>query len=237
MKQLFLFVFAASLAAAANAQKTVYDANAEQRTVTSFRAIQVSNSFDVYLTQGNDESVAVSAASKEDLSHIEVKVQDGVLMIRYQDGKKWWNGNKKLKAYIALKNIDELRASGACDIKIEGSLHAASLKVNLSGATDLKGELNIDGALDADLSGASDMDVSGSAQNVTIDASGASDVKAYNFTTNICTVDASGASGVRITVDKELSAKLSGASNVSYKGAALIRDIKTSGASSISRKS
>jgi hypothetical protein len=42
---------------------------------------------------------------------------------------------------------------------------------------------------------------------------------------------------VRITVDKELSARLSGASNVSYKGAALIRDIKTSGASNISRKS
>jgi hypothetical protein len=81
------------------------------------------------------------------------------------------------------------------------------------------------------------MDITGSAHSVTINASGASDVKAYNFTTTTCNVDASGASGVRITVDKELSAKLSGASNVSYKGAAMIRDIKTSGASSISRKS
>ena len=237
MKHLFSLLFIVLFATAARAQKTVYDANAEPRTVSSFHAIQISNSFDVVITQGNEESLAVSAENKDDLSRIETKVENGVLKIRYDEPKKWWRGNKKLKAYIAVKNLDELRASGACGIKVEGSLHTASLKLNLSGASDLKGELNIDGELNADLSGASDMDVTGSAQDVVIDASGASDVKAYNFTTSTCKVDASGASGVRITVDKELSAKLSGASNVSYKGAAMIRDIKTSGASSISKKS
>jgi hypothetical protein len=109
--------------------------------------------------------------------------------------------------------------------------------LHLSGASDLEGELNVAGDLDVNLSGASDMTISGSSQNISVDVSGASDVKAYEFTTNTCKVDASGASEVRITVDKELSAKLSGASNVSYKGGAVIRDIKTSGASSVSRKS
>lgn len=237
MKSLFLFLLTAFVATAAGAQKTVYDANAEKRNVGSFHAIQITNAFDVVITQGNEESVAVSAASKDDIQRVETKVEDGVLKIRYNDSKKWWGNNKKLKAYIAVKNLDALHASGASGIKIEGGLKTTSLDLRLSGASDLKGELNIDGDLKANLSGASDMDVTGSAQNVTIDASGASDVKAYNFTTNTCNVDASGASGVRITVDKELSAKLSGASNVSYKGAAVIRDIKTSGASSISRKS
>ena len=237
MKSLFLFLLTAFIATAAGAQKTVYDANAEQRTVGSFHAIHISNAFDVYITQGNEESLAVSASSKEDLQRIETKVENGVLKIRYNESKKWWGSNKKLRAYIAVKNLDELRAGGACDVKIEGGLKVASLMLNLSGASDLKGELNIEGELNADLSGASDMDITGSAVNVVISASGASDVKAYDFTTNTCSVDASGASGVRITVDKELSAKLSGASNVSYKGAAMIRDIKTSGASSVSRKS
>lgn len=237
MKHIFLFLLIAAFAKGANAQKTVYDQNAEPRTVSSFHAIQVSNSFDVYITQGNEESVAVSAANKDDISRIETKVENGVLKIRYNEQKKWWGSNKKLRAYIAVKNLDELRAGGACDVKVEGSLRTASLKVNLSGASDLKGELNINGELNVDLSGASDMDITGSAQSVVIGASGASDVKAYDFTTNTCDVDASGASGVRITVDKELSAKLSGASNVNYKGAAVVRDIRTSGASSISRKS
>jgi len=237
MKAIFLFFFAALLINGANAQKTVYDANAEPRTVGSFHAIQISNAFEVFITQSGDESLAVSASSKEDLQRIETKVEDGVLKIRFDESKKWWGGSKKLKAYIAVKNLDNLRASGACEIKIDGTLRSPSLKLSLAGATDLSGELAIEGDLDANLSGASDMTITGSAQRMTIDASGASDVKAYDFTTNTCTVDASGASGVRITVDKELSAKLSGASSVSYKGAALIRDIKTSGASSISRKS
>lgn len=237
MKSAFSFLFAVLLATAGQAQKTVYDANAEPRTVTSFHAITISNAFDVIITQGSEESLAVSAATKEDLERIETKVENGVLKIRYDENKKWWKGNKKLKAYIALKNLDALHVSGACEIKIDGSLRTPSLDLHLSGASDLSGELNVEGQLTANLSGASDMDVTGSARSVEIDASGASDVKAYNFTTNTCSVDASGASGVRITVDKELSAKLSGASNVSYKGAALIRDIKTSGASSISRKS
>jgi hypothetical protein len=237
MKYLLLFLLAAGVATTAGAQKTVYDQNAQQRTVGSFHAIHLSNAFEVFITQGNEETVAVSAANKEDLERIKTTVENGVLKIRFDEPKKWLGGNKKLKAYIAVKNLDELRAGGACEVKIEGSLHTASLKVDLSGASDLKGELNIAGSLNADLSGASDMDITGSAQDVVIGASGASDVKAYDFTTNTCNVDASGASGVRITVDKELSAKLSGASNVTYKGAAMIRDIKTSGASSISRKS
>lgn len=237
MKPIVLFFFAAFCATAASAQKTVFDANAEVRNIGSFHAIHVSNAFEVYISQGTDERLAVSAADKDDLDRIKAQVENGVLKIWYDEPKKWLKGNKKLKAYIAVKTLDELRASGACEVKIEGGLRTASLRLNLSGATDLSGELNIDGELTADLSGASDMDITGSANSVSIEASGASDVKAYNFTTNTCNVDASGASGVRITVDKELSAKLSGASNVTYKGAALIRDIKTSGASSISRKS
>ena len=232
-----LFLVAAFFCTAAVAQKTVYDKNAEQRSVSSFHGVHISNAFDVYLTQGNEEGVAVSASDPDDLRRIETVVEDGILKIRYTDPKKSWRGNKKLKAYIAVKNIDQLRASGACDVKIEGGLRAASLKMNLSGATDLSGELIVEGDLDIDLSGASDLSISGSARNVTIDASGASDVKGYDFRTTTCNVEASGASGVRITVDKELSARLSGASNVSYKGDALIRDIKTSGASNISRKS
>jgi hypothetical protein len=42
-------------------------------------------------------------------------------------------------------------------------------------------------------------------------------------------VEASGGSDVRITVNKELSANVSGGSDVYYKGNGLIRDLKTSG--------
>lgn len=237
MKQAIFFLFSFFLAAGVFAQKVVNDPNAEPRTVSSFHAIHISNAFEVVLVQGNDEGLAVSAEDKADIPQIKTEVENGVLKIEFDQKNKWFSKNKKLKAYISLKNIDELRAGGASKISIDGSLHATTLKLALTGATDLSGKLNVSGELGIELSGASDVSLTGSAGSVNLVARGASDVKAYDFTSASCNIDASGASTVHITVDKELKAKLSGASSVSYKGNAVVTDIKTSGASSISRKS
>ncbi|MEI9911677.1 MAG: DUF2807 domain-containing protein [Bacteroidota bacterium] len=77
--------------------------------------------------------------------------------------------------------------------------------------------------------------ITGTATNLDVDASGASSFKGFDLSTDYCNVKASGASGIKITVNKELSATASGASDIDYKGTGVIRDIKTSGASSISR--
>jgi hypothetical protein len=236
MKRIFLLAAFSGAVLAAGAQKTVYDQHAEARPVTAFHAVQVSHAFDVVITQGTEEALAVSASNKEDIQYIRTSVENGVLKIWQAEDKKWWPKNRKLKAYISVKNLDAIRASGASDIKIEGGLKADNLQLHLSGASDLTGQLNVSQKLEVDLSGASDVTISGSADNISIDASGASELKAYDFKADTCSVEASGASGVQITVDKELSARLSGASSVNYKGSALIREIKTSGASNI-RKS
>jgi len=220
-----------------SAQKTINDPNAEARPVGSFHALQISNAFHVVLTQSDEEGLAVSANHKEDVSNIKTTVENGTLRIWFDDNNKWWPKNRKLKAYISVKDLSQIKAGGATNITIENGLKVASLKLEMSGASDLKGQLTVAGDLSIRLSGASDITISGTADKVSIDASGASDVKAFDFTANTCTVDASGASSVRITADKEMSVKLSGASSVNYKGNATIRDIKTSGASSISRRS
>lgn len=234
-KILFSLFVIASITA--SAQKAINDPNVEARQVSSFHAINISNAFDVILTQGSTEGLAVSAANKEDIAYIKTTVENGTLKIWFDENNKWWRNNRKLKAYISVTTLDHIKASGASDINIEGELKVASLKLNMSGASDLEGQLTVTDALEVHLSGASDITISGIADKVSIDASGASDVKAYGFKANTCNVDASGASSVRITADKEMSVKLSGASSVSYKGDAMIKDIKTSGASSVSRKS
>lgn len=212
----------------------VNDPNAEVREAKGYHAINVSNAFDVYLSQSSDEAVAVSAANKEDRAMIKVEVKDGILMVGLDKGWKWNSGNKKLKAYISFKQIDKLTISGACDVFIAGVLKADALTINQSGASDLKGKLDVK-KLTVDISGASDILVSGSASQVNVEASGASDFKGFDLVTDYCDVKASGASGIRITVNKELSAHASGASDIKYKGEGLIRDLKTGGASSVSR--
>ena len=224
--------------ALAHAQKQINDPNAEPRNVSGFHAIKVSSAFDVYLTQGNEEGLAVSASEPKYRNDIKTEVKNGVLVISFQGDKKFWNkGNKKLKAYISFKNIDRLDVGGACDVYLLTALKADKLSIELSGASDMKNaELQVN-ELTVDVNGASDMLVSGKVSQLKIEASGASDFKGYDLVTEYCDVRASGASGISITVNKELSAKASGASDIRYKGEGLIREIKTSGASSVSRKS
>jgi hypothetical protein len=68
-----------------------------------------------------------------------------------------------------------------------------------------------------------------------VEASGASDFKGFDLETDICNAQASGASDIKITVNKVLSAQASGASDVRYKGDCTIKEIKSSGSSSVSK--
>lgn len=210
------------------------DPNAEIRTVKGFHGINVSSSFDVYLSQGTDEAVAVSAASASDRAKINVEVKDGILVIGLDKSVKWNTGNKKLKAYISFKRLDKITVSGTCDVIITGVLKSERLSVNQSGACDMKGVINVE-KMDVVLSGASDMNISGKASRINIELSGASDFKGFDFKTDVCDVEASGASDVKITVNKELNAKASGASDVMFKGEGEIKTKKTSGAASVSK--
>jgi hypothetical protein len=235
-KIVFPFLLLIGFATTALAQKTINDPNVEVREAKNFEALEIGNAFDLYLTQGNEESVAVSASDPKYRDNIKVEVKGSVLVIRYDNKGILNTGNKKLKAYVSFKQLNRLRISGACDVYVVDAWKAENLKLDLSGASNMKGKLTAQ-KLMVDLSGASDLELTGSVGQFNVEASGASDFKGFDLAVDFCNAKASGASDIKITVNKELSAEASGASDVKYKGSGLIRDIKTSGASSISRRS
>lgn len=239
MKKLLFIFFVLLIGVSLDAQQ-IDDPNAEPREAKNFHAISISNAFDVFISQGNEEAVAVSASEEKYRQSIKTEVRDGVLRIWFEKNGKFWHGisNMKLKAYISFKNIDKLSVSGACDVHVNGVINADDLEVHLSGASDFKegGKINAK-KLSIDASGASDMNISGSANELHIGATGASDFKGFDFVTDYCDAKVSGASTINITVNKELSAHATGASNINYKGDGLIREIKTSGASNVSKHS
>jgi hypothetical protein len=221
-----------------NAQrKEINDPNAEVRNVKGFNAIKVSHAIDLYLSQSNEEVVAVSASKDEYRNRIKTDVDNGVLRIWYDNESKWTRGDKKLRAYVSFKTLEKLNASGASDVYVTGAIKANDLDINMSGASDFNGAIQAN-SLVVDLSGASDMTVTGgSVTTLKIEVSGTSDFKGYDLQTDNCSAKASGASEIKITVNKELSARATGASGVHYKGTGVIREVKTNGASSINKKS
>ena len=235
-KILFLLLFS-GLSMMVFAQKQfVVDANAEIRSVNeSFNAIVVSGGIDIYISQSDREELAISASDDRYKEGIKTIVTNKVLKVYYDGDKSWSSKNKNLKAYISFKELERLEATGASDIIIAGEVKVPSLLIKLTGASDLKGILKVN-TLIVNLSGASDARISGTANEATIDCSGASDVKGFEMVIDKCTAKASGASDINITVNKELNANASGASDIYFRGAAVILSQQSSGGSTGSKK-
>ncbi|HLX65805.1 MAG TPA: head GIN domain-containing protein [Puia sp.] len=238
MSKVFAFLIGCLLVGSVRAQETVIqDPNAELRPVKGFHGIRVSSAINLYLSQGSEEKVVVSASDVKMRDRIKTEVIDGILVIRLEGSWKWWHlGNSKLKAYVSYSMLDEITASGASDVFVDGVISGDKLALNLSGASDFKGAIKVN-QLSVDQTGASDSHLTGQvAGAATFRLSGASDVKGYDLVVETCSAHASGASDVQITVNKELEADCSGASGVYYKGSGVLRESHSSGASNVSHR-
>jgi hypothetical protein len=253
----FALVLFAFVAQAQNKMGVIYDENVQVRKVPSFTSIRVSNAIELYISQSNKTEVAVSAKSEEYRDKIITEVVGGTLIIRMANNNKWWNWNDddyKTKAYVSVKELYAITGSGATNIRIVNGLSAEKLKINLSGASDLKGDIKA-GTLLTDLSGASSIksairanafsakgsgassfEVTGSGDDLIVDVSGACSVKMYDYLVKGASVEASGASSVKVNVSDILKVHATGASSIDYKGSASIKDMNSSGASSIKHK-
>lgn len=229
-----LFLFTSLLSFAQ--KQFVVDPDAEVREINgSFTSIKVSNAIHLYLSKGDVEAIAISADEGKYKQGIKTDIENGQLHIFY-DGPRVWNGrNQKLNVYVSYKSLEQITASSASNVLIAGVMELPILNIKISSASDFKGQLNI-GELNVRLSGASDMRLSGTVKNINVECSGASDFKSYDLVAEIGSIKASGASDVSITVSKEITANASGASNVYYKGDAIVKEKHSSGASSIAKE-
>jgi len=257
MKKIALFtcLFIAFTLQAQTKMGVIYDENVQVRKLPSFTSIRVSNAIELFISQSNKTEVAVSAKSDEYRNRIITEVVGGTLIIRMANNySKWWkwgNEDNRIKAYVSVNELYAITASGATNTKIVNGLTAEKLKINLSGASDFKGDIKA-GTLMTELSGASnfkgtvqagafsvrgsgacDIEVAGSGDDLIVDVSGASSVKMYDYLVKGASLDASGASSIKVNVSGMLKVNAIGASSIDYKGAASIKDMKSSGASSV----
>jgi hypothetical protein len=214
-------------------EKVIYDANAEKRKGENFQAIKVSDGIDLYIIQGAEEGIVVSATEIAHRDKMRTEVENGELKIYLEKGWNW--RAKKLKAYVAVKSLNKLKASGGSDIIIQGELKSDKLNLALSGGSDFTGQVAV-ADLTIDQNGGSDVRIKGKAVNVKVEASGGSDFAGYELTADYAIIQASGGSDASITVTKEMAAEASGGSDVNYKGSPVIKYKSASGGGSVTKR-
>lgn len=199
----------------------------ELRKVENFTGIKAYSVVKVVIRTSDTNYVKVESQSKSDLEKIKTKVKGSVLEI-YAEG----NLETETKVYVGIKDLQHIEATGAADIRTSGNMSVNNLKIESSGAGNVKLDLS---ANDIELyaTGAGNVILSGSANSIKITASGASTVKAFKLAVNNANVEASGAANVKVNAVKSIKASASGAGNIEYKGNPTDKQVEVSGAGSV----
>jgi cytoskeletal protein CcmA (bactofilin family) len=236
MKKIIACILLTAFSVTGFTQKTINDPNAQKRSVSGYHGVAVSGNIELFLTQGSEETVAISAADTKWLDKVITEVKNGILHIYLENKNKidWSWTSKKIRAYVSIKNIDYLSSAGSGNVHTEGNLKADNLKVDISGSGNIKGDITVK-ELTIGLSGSADADLSGNAEKSDFHISGSGNIGTYDFTTAVCKVSISGSGNVKTTVTKELSAHISGSGNVFIKGDGMIRDYTSSGSGKFKR--
>ena len=208
----------------------------EDRHLSGFHEVNVSGSFDVYITQGSTESVKVEAPD-EIIDRIITEVDGGVLKI-YNKRDFNWNGwfghNQKVAIYVSLKDVNNISLSGSGDIYFKEGVSANTLKVNLVGSGDVVGKIEVK-MLETRLSGSGDIKLTGSAESSTVSIVGSGNFTARSMISVNCSVRVAGSGDAQVNVSNSLNASVSGSGDIHYSGN--VRQISTSksGSGDISR--
>lgn len=237
MKKIFFALFTLLSVHLFAQDVVVNDANAVKRTLSSgFNAIKVSDGIDLMLTQGSEESLAVSASEPKYLEKLKSEIVDGTLKIYYDNAGMIWNSNekRKLKAYVSFKTLEKLQASSGANVKSSTILHVSKLELKFSSGALFSSEVNITQLTASQDSGA-EIIITGKTSELTVEASSGAIFKGYELISDYCKAKSSSGGSIRINVEKELNAKASSGGGIHYKGNGVIKEVDISSGGSVKK--
>jgi len=165
----------------------------DKRSVPAFTSVDISGAYEVEIVAQKGQSVEIEGDDNL-LALIKTEVQNGVLEIR---NEKSISTKNKLRVRISVQQLDGIETSGASNI-VATNIKSDDFKIHSSGASELK--------------------VSGEAKSVSIDSSGAGTIDTKDLHAEKVDVHSSGAATAEVYATEELTARVSGGSNVGYYG-------------------
>jgi hypothetical protein len=239
MKKLLFFLLAISLLGTSCADifgrrvRGNGNIKSEERSVSSFKNVEVSGAIDLYVRQG--ESAPVKIETDENLMQYIVLTQEGNKIVIHSKEGVNLHPSTKIKVYVTAPLYNEIEVSGASNIIGQNKIsNAEDIKMEVSGAGDINMELNAP-AVSAAVSGAGTVNLRGETKKFDLELSGASKAHCYELLSENTKVDITGAGDADVYASSKLDAEVSGAGNVSYKGGAATVNQQVSGAGSVKK--
>ena len=181
--------------------------------LSDFAIVEAGSGFKVQITRATSYKIEITADDNL-FEYIQVTKTGDTLSIRLRPAMSYQT--TALTAKISMPDLQKLTFSGGT--------HGTATGFALSHD------------LDVELSGGSNVEMMGEANDLSAACSGGSGLELANFTVNNARIEFSGGSHGTINLDGRLDANLSGGSKLYYIGNPTMGDISTSGGSTISQK-
>lgn len=188
--------------------------------LNDFDELEIRGLFDVRIIQGHDYAVELVGPDEERQKY-KITKHGTTLAIEYDSDKKYdWKSNPlnlhKIRINITMPELESLELKGAGDV-IFSNFNSDNFDIDVLGAVEVEGQINAHDIV-INMSGASKLELSGQGTNMEATIQGASQLRAFNFSTENAMVEANGASSAKVSVSSKLEIKEGVASKISYRG-------------------
>jgi hypothetical protein len=206
----------------------------EEESFSDFDKVDTSHGFKVDVSQGDSFRVIIRADDNV-MEHVDVSKKGDTLKIGLKGNRGYQLKNTTLEAEVIMPTLLGLKMSAGSHATITGFKSTEDFDADLSAGSQLRGDIEA-GNGNFDLSGGSHVTLSGSAQDLKLDASAGGQIDLGDFSVVDADVNMSGGGRAKVNVSGRLDAKASSGSHVTYVGNPTLGDIDTSGGASVERE-
>ena len=183
----------------------------ETRTVDKFSGIELKNSANVIITQGDVQEVKVEAEPNV-LSHITTTVTNNQLIISSDKDLKT---DAPITVFITVKELSSLELTGSGNMTTKSVFKNDNMVMRLSGSGDINASVDAK-SLKLTLSGSGNMNLKGRTSESDISISGSGDVDGKDLHAFKSEINITGSGTSTVDVNNELTVDITGSGSVYY---------------------
>jgi len=202
-----------------------------ERALPAFNSVKAGGSYKIYIEQGSTQQVSVEAPQNIQ-DKIITEVKGNTLNI---SNKSNMSGGS-VKIHIVCVSLESIELSNITECYNDKPISTSNFKLTQSGIS--KAKMNLEaGSLEIKMSGATQAQIIGAGEKMTLDLSGAAKLDASGFLNTETLINIDGAASATINTKESVRGKISGASLLAYENIPAQEDINRSGVSDIKTKS
>jgi carbon monoxide dehydrogenase subunit G len=189
----------------------------ENREVGSFRHIAMGGSGEIFITQGNAETLIVEADDNL-LPYIRTTVRGNTLELGLNAPvfTPIW-ASQSIRYIITVRDLESVRISGSGNANI-ASIASERFSIQVSGSGEVNIARLVANSVETRVSGSGNIAIAGQVDEQSVEISGSGEYRAADLASNRASVRVSGSGDATVWALSELTANISGSGNVNYYG-------------------